>query len=553
MSMSIKLMTYEDMIDHYKDNGCLAKFGAFEDSDFFTIEEEPLMCELLKIINEKIFTTQKVLVPAEVRTVFGNVLGIFNFEFVNYFILHSHRKEIYKNKLERIDSSETIEDLRENIYSMKNFLGIPIDCQEIEVAVSQKDFSKIMSLKNSFIQVFSDYFEDGSVLINSIDDFVCSTETAYYDGSFTMNAKKLLTEFFSGYPYKLTPKMKYKLLINMFRENVEGVDFDTFRIEIVGHFKKYTDLLKTDVEVNFTEDFWNEFADVIACFVLQFGKEVAMECMFNFKNTKLRIKTTNIENIMRSICPRDVILNWSQINFLRYVSKTKANLKATLSKKFGYKESSENSEKSPDKSADKSAEKPAEESHENSNEESHDESHEKTIEKSAEKSAKKPAKKHVKNVVDESHQDPKTIKELMELPRDEVPTNLIRIYDSEREKQQREESFKKMLNEIANNDVEKPAEESLENDVDNDFEKSDDDNLEKDNIDDNLEDSDDDDYNPFAITPPKNDSESDKNDDFEEEIHETSDDDDDYNPFATIPSKNEPENDDDSDDYNPFI
>ena len=459
MSMSIKLMTYEDMIDHYKENGCLAKFGAFEDSDFFTIEEEPLMCELLKIINEKIFTTQKVLVPAEVRTVFGNILGIFNFEFVNYFILHSHRKEIFKNKLDRIDSSETLKELRESIYSMKNFLGIPIDCQEIEVAVSQKDFSKMMSLKNSFVQIFKDYFEEGSTTINSIDDFVCSSETAYYDGSFTMNAKKLLTEIFSGYPYKLTPKMKYNMLINMFKENVEGVDFDEFRIEIIGHFKKYTDLLKTDVEVNFTEDFWNEFADVIACFVLQFGKEVAMECMFNFKNTKLRIKTTNIESIMRSICPRDVILSWSQINFLRYISKTKINLKVTLSKKFGYKESPEDSEKSAKENA----------------------------KESLEKSAKKPVEEPMEKVV--------------------------------------------------NNDS--------ENGANIDSEKS---------IDDNLEDSDDDDYNPFLATTLKNESESDKNDDFEEELNEPSHEtfeDDDYNPFLATTLKNESE--DDSDDYNPFI
>ena len=379
MSMSVKLMTYEDMIDHYKENGCLAKFGAFEDSDFFTIEEEPLMCELLKIINEKIFTTQKILVPAEVRTVFGNILGIFNFEFVNYFILHSHRKEIYKNKLEKIDSSETLEDLRDNIRITANFLGLPIDCQEIDVAVSQKDFSKMLTLKESFIQLFDDYFKEGTTTINSIEDFVCSTETAYYEGSFAMNAKKIMSELFSGYPYKLTPKMKYKLLIGMFKDNVEGVDFDDFRMEIVGHFKKYTDLLKTDVEVNFTEDFWNEFANVIACFVLQFGKEVAIECMFNFKNTKLRIKTTNIESIMRSICPRDVILNWSQINFLRYISKTKTNLKATLSKKFGYKESTENAEESSEKSAEESHEKPLE----------------KPLEKPVEKSLEKPLERIV--------------------------------------------------------------------------------------------------------------------------------------------------------------
>ena len=485
MSMSVKLMTYEDMIDHYKENGCLAKFGAF-DSDFFTIEEEPLMCELLKIINEKIFTTQKILIPAEVRTVFGNILGIFNFEFVNYFILHSHRKEIYKNKLERIDSSETLEDLRDNIRIAANFLGLPIDCKEIDVAVSQKDFSKMLTLKESFVQLFDDYFKEGTTTINSIEDFVCSTETAYYEGSFTMNAKKIMSELFSGYPYKLTPKMKYKLLIGMFKDNVEGVDFDEFRMEIVGHFKKYTDLLKTDVEVTFTEDFWNEFANVIACFVLQFGKEVAIECMFNFKNTKLRIKTTNIESIMRSICPRDVILNWSQINFLRYISKTKTNLKATLSKKFGYKESTESVEESSEEPHEKSAEK-------------------KPLEKDVEKDVEKP--------VEESYEKPleKPVEESVEKPV--------------------EESLEKPLEES----LEKPLEESLEKIAD-------------DNNDDNLEDSDDD-YNPFAITPSKNsfekndfendsskdDSDSDEKDDFEEDLNDnaqTSSDDEDYNPFA---------------------
>lgn len=54
------------------------------------------------------------------------------------------------------------------------------------------------------------------------------------------------------------------------------------------------------------------------------------------------------------------------------------------------------------------------------------------------------------------HQGMKTIKELREMSRDEVPANLSRIYDDEIAKQRREESFKKMLSEIKQNDLQAP-------------------------------------------------------------------------------------------------
>lgn len=64
------------------------------------------------------------------------------------------------------------------------------------------------------------------------------------------------------------------------------------------------------------------------------------------------------------------------------------------------------------------------------------------------------------NILDEigevPHQGSRTIKELRELPRNECPPNLIRIYDEEHEKQRREESFQNMLNEIDNDELQGP-------------------------------------------------------------------------------------------------
>lgn len=54
------------------------------------------------------------------------------------------------------------------------------------------------------------------------------------------------------------------------------------------------------------------------------------------------------------------------------------------------------------------------------------------------------------------HQGMKTIKELREMERDEVPANLRRVYDDEIAKQRREESFKRMLSEIKQNDLQAP-------------------------------------------------------------------------------------------------
>ncbi len=54
------------------------------------------------------------------------------------------------------------------------------------------------------------------------------------------------------------------------------------------------------------------------------------------------------------------------------------------------------------------------------------------------------------------HQGMKSIKELREMPRDEVPPNLVRIYDDEQAKKRREESFKTMLSEIKQNELQSP-------------------------------------------------------------------------------------------------
>lgn len=54
------------------------------------------------------------------------------------------------------------------------------------------------------------------------------------------------------------------------------------------------------------------------------------------------------------------------------------------------------------------------------------------------------------------HQGYKTIEELMELSRDEVAPNLLRIYDNEKKKKNSEEQFETMLDEIANDSLEGP-------------------------------------------------------------------------------------------------
>lgn len=54
------------------------------------------------------------------------------------------------------------------------------------------------------------------------------------------------------------------------------------------------------------------------------------------------------------------------------------------------------------------------------------------------------------------HQGMKSIKKLQEISRNEVPANLSRIYDDEITKQRRKESFKKMLSEIKQNDLQAP-------------------------------------------------------------------------------------------------
>lgn len=54
------------------------------------------------------------------------------------------------------------------------------------------------------------------------------------------------------------------------------------------------------------------------------------------------------------------------------------------------------------------------------------------------------------------HQGARTIKELRQLPRNEVPPNLIKIYDNEEAKERREENFMSMLDEIKEDRLEGP-------------------------------------------------------------------------------------------------
>lgn len=63
-------------------------------------------------------------------------------------------------------------------------------------------------------------------------------------------------------------------------------------------------------------------------------------------------------------------------------------------------------------------------------------------------------------IIDEIGEKPtqgmKSIKELMATPREECPPNLLRIYDSELEKQRRQKEFNTMLSEIAEDKLEGP-------------------------------------------------------------------------------------------------
>ena len=345
-----ELLTFEDMLELYRKNSELSKFTSFDDSDYYVSDSMPLMTTLLKIINEHIFTTQKILIPNEVKTMFGNVIGIFNFEFSDYMIIHQNRQRIYSLKIEKLLQSKTLEELKENADLIQLFIGYKYDKKDILTAIENKEAIKLESLKNSIKNEFDLLFGDGHLIINSIEDFVCCHETAFYIGSFLLNAKKIYNEVFIGFIKELSSSEKFEYLIKMFRTDYnivsETIKYEDIKLELINNFKEYIDTIVGENEINviLTDNFWNDITNVLVNYLLQFVKEVSIEGMFNFKNTKLRIKNTDIINILRGLCPRDSVYTFSQINFLRYISTTRTNLKQILSKNYGYVDNETNPE-----------------------------------------------------------------------------------------------------------------------------------------------------------------------------------------------------------------
>lgn len=354
-----KIYSYEELLDRYKDNNELSKFTSFDESDFYNIESCPIMLTLLKILNETVFITQKILIPSEVKSVFGNVLGIFNFEFCNYLIVHKNRDLIFKLKLEKLLKAKSLIDLKRLAKELSMFLSYEYDSNELENAISKKEFIKLESLKNSIKNDFENFYglslttfsndndstqqtskdnAPNTSIINSLNEFICCSDTLYYEGSFLMNAKRIYDELFVNYPVKLNARQKFTLLLNMYNKNVEGISFENIKVELMNQLQVYVKLIFKDSTPNIilTDNFWNDITNIIICFLIQFAKEISIEAIYNAKNTKLRIKAINILDIMRGLCPRDRVYTISQINFIKYISNTKVNLKTTLSKKYGY-------------------------------------------------------------------------------------------------------------------------------------------------------------------------------------------------------------------------
>ena len=344
LNKSERLMTFDDILDYYKDNDELNKIDSFDNSDFFNDTSCPTMLFIMNLFNESIFLSSKVLVPCDVRTIFGNILSIFNFEFVNYLIIHKHRKLIFDLKIQNLTNSKSLIELKNISNEISMFLSYEPDFNELDEAIKNKEFIKLEYLKsyikNDYIEFFNDLLDEG-IDIKSLEDFVCCSNTVYYDGSFLMNAKKLLNELFAGYPYKLNPKQKYQLLLNMYRKNIRNAKFEDIKTEIIKEFNDFynavfENMSENDVKIILTDEFYDDLSDTLVCYIIQFIKEVSIEALFNNKNTKLRIKNTNMLEVMRGLCPRDEVYTISQINFLRYISYNKSNLNNLLNKKYHF-------------------------------------------------------------------------------------------------------------------------------------------------------------------------------------------------------------------------
>ena len=333
-----KLYLYEDIIERYKNKSELAKFVSFDESDFHIDINSDLITYLIKIINGTIFMNKKILLTNEVKIIFGNILGIFTFEFTNFLIVHKNKSLIFNLKIKNLLESKSFQELQQNANSLRYFLNCIYDSTELEEAIKNKEFIKLESIKNNLKIEFETFFEEDANIINSIESFVCSSETLYYEGSFLMNAKKLFNELFTGYSSKLNHVQKYKILISMFKNNKEFDNFEVIKSELIDIFLDYYNIVFKDesTEITLTDMFWNDMTDTIMCFIIQFVKEISIESLFDFKNSKLRIKNSNILDIMRGLCPRDRMYTNSQINFLRYISNTRTNLNSILNKKYGY-------------------------------------------------------------------------------------------------------------------------------------------------------------------------------------------------------------------------
>lgn len=341
------IFSYEEILDRYKENNELNKFVSFDESDFFNDSSCPVMLYLMNLFNETVFSTNKILIPSEVRTIFGSLLGIFNFEFSNYLIIHKNRKLIFDLKINKLINAKTLQELKDVSTEICMFLSYECDLSELDSAIENKEFIKLEYLKSSIKQQYEEYFNDllnEGIKIDSIEEFVCCSNTLYYEGSFLMNAKKLFDELFSEYPSKLTAKQKYSLLLHMYKKNIKTIKFEDIKTEIINQFKSYYDVIfassesdsEENIEINLSDNFYNELSNTLVCFIIQFIKEVSIEAMFNNKNIKLRIKNSNIIEIMRGMCPRDEMYSISQINFLRYISYTRNGLDIVLNKRYGY-------------------------------------------------------------------------------------------------------------------------------------------------------------------------------------------------------------------------
>lgn len=339
--MSDKLLSFEDMVDYYKEQGFLSKFQPFELSDFHEQDEGEIMSIVLKFVNETMFSAYKILVPTDLKVIFSNIFGIFNYEFTYYYIVHKYYQQIFDLKLQKILESEDYESLVKTIDELSVFIGYDVDNSELITAKNNNEYHKFIALQDQYINELMEYYELNSDTINTIDsieEFVCVPDNAYYSGSFLMNAKECMNELFSTFHIE-NPMTKFNLMFKLHTELEPPVQFDVIKFEIMKSLSVYLDKINENEPspIVLTDSFWNDYTNTIISFIIQFVKECTIESLLGFKNTKLRIKLSNIQDIFKNMCPRSKILTISQINFIQYISRSNAQLKQLLFKKYDYK------------------------------------------------------------------------------------------------------------------------------------------------------------------------------------------------------------------------